>query len=189
MDWDKIIEISDFGMEVESHTINHADLPRLARTDWGAVLAEVVISKQILEERLGRFLRYFDYPLGRQDEEIQQLVQDAGYEAAVIIGPGVHQSAETPYALRRHPGGSLGTVDKRRAPAQLVRCGTGPDYPRRAGARRRFVNETDGVVAKPCSPLYSNVLSKRHPTNQRICPRRRIVSGLSGSPNTVSRAG
>ena len=101
MDWDKIIEISDFGMEVESHTINHADLPRLARTDWGAVLAEVVISKQLLEERLGKTLRYFDYPLGRQDEEIQQLVQDAGYEAAVIIGPGVHQSAETPYALRR----------------------------------------------------------------------------------------
>ena len=64
MDWDKIIEISDFGMEVESHTINHADLPRLARTDWGAVLAEVVISKQLLEERLGKTLRYFDYPLG-----------------------------------------------------------------------------------------------------------------------------
>ena len=101
MNWDQLIEIADFGMEVESHTLNHADLPRLARTDWGAVLAEVVISKQILEERLGRFLRYFDYPLGRQDEEIQQLVQDAGYEAAVIIGPGVHQSAETPYALRR----------------------------------------------------------------------------------------
>jgi peptidoglycan/xylan/chitin deacetylase (PgdA/CDA1 family) len=101
MNWDQIIEIADFGMEVESHTINHADLPLLARRDWGAVLAEVVISKQILEERLERTLRYFDYPLGRHNEEIVQLVQDVGYEAAVIIGPGVHQSAETPYALRR----------------------------------------------------------------------------------------
>lgn len=101
MDWDKIIEISDFGMEVESHTLNHADLPLLAKRDWGAVLAEVVISKQILEDRLGRFMRYFDYPFGREDEEIQQLVQDASYEAAVIIGPGVHQSVDTLYALRR----------------------------------------------------------------------------------------
>lgn len=101
MDWDKLIEISDFGMEVESHTLNHADLPRLAKSDWGAVLAEVVISKQILEERLGRFMRYFDYPLGREDEEIQQLVHDAGYDAAVIIGPGVHQSVDSLYALRR----------------------------------------------------------------------------------------
>ena len=101
MDWDQLTEIADFGMEVESHTLNHADLPLLARSDWGAVLAEVVISKQLLEERLGRTLRYFDYPLGRHDEEIEQLVQDAGYEAAVIIGPGVHQSVETLFTLRR----------------------------------------------------------------------------------------
>ena len=101
MDWDQLAAIADFGMEVESHTLNHADLPRLAKTDWGAVLAEVVISKQLLEERLGRTPRYFDYPLGRQNEQIRQVVQAAGYEAAVAIGPGVHQSAETPYALRR----------------------------------------------------------------------------------------
>ncbi len=101
MDWDQIADIADFGLEVESHTLNHADLPRLARRDWGAVLAEVVLSKQVLEERLQQPVRYFDYPLGRVNEEIQQLVRDAGYDAAVIIGPGVHQSADTPFALRR----------------------------------------------------------------------------------------
>ena len=101
MDWDQLAAIADFGMEVESHTLNHADLPRLAKTDWGAVLAEVVISKQLLEERLGRTVRYFDYPRGYQNEQIRQVVQAAGYEAAVAIGPGVHQSAEVPYALRR----------------------------------------------------------------------------------------
>lgn len=101
MDWDQLAAIADFGMEVESHTLNHADLPRLAKTDWGAVLAEVVISKQLLEERLGRTTRYFDYPLGYQNEQIRQLVRDAGYEAAVTIGPGVHQSVDALYALRR----------------------------------------------------------------------------------------
>ena len=101
MDWDQLKAIADFGMEVESHTLNHADLPRLAVNDWGAVLAEVVISKQLLEERLGGTPRYFDYPFGYENEQIRQVVQDAGYEAAVIIGPGVHQSAEVPYALRR----------------------------------------------------------------------------------------
>ena len=101
MDWDQLADIADFGLEVESHTLNHADLPRLARTDWGAVLAEVVISKQLLEERLGRKTRYFDYPLGYQNERIRQVVRDAGYEAAVTIGPGVHQSAAALYTLRR----------------------------------------------------------------------------------------
>ncbi len=101
MDWDQLAAIAEFGMEVESHTLNHADLPRLALKDWGAVLAEVVISKQILEERLGRTARFFDYPLGYENEQIRQLVQDAGYEAAVTIGPGVHQSAEALFALRR----------------------------------------------------------------------------------------
>lgn len=101
MDWDQLAAIADFGMEVESHTLNHADLPRLAKKDWGAVLAEVVISKQLLDERLGRATRYFDYPLGYENEQIRQVVQAAGYEAAVKIGPGVHQSVETLYALRR----------------------------------------------------------------------------------------
>lgn len=101
MDWDQLAAIADFGMEVESHTLNHADLPRLAKKDWGAVLAEVVISKQLLDERLGRTTRYFDYPLGYENEQIRQLVRDAGYEAAVTIGPGVHQSVDTLYALRR----------------------------------------------------------------------------------------
>ena len=101
MNWEQLQAIADLGLEVESHTLNHADLPRLAKTDWGAVLAEVVLSKQLLEERLGRATRYFDYPLGRQDAKIRQVVQEAGYEAAVMIGPGVHQSAETLYRLRR----------------------------------------------------------------------------------------
>ena len=101
MDWGQLAAIADFGMEVESHTLNHADLPRLAKKDWGAVLAEVVISKQLLDERLGRTTRYFDYPLGYENEQIRQLVRDAGYEAAVTIGPGVHQSVDTLYALRR----------------------------------------------------------------------------------------
>ncbi|MCY4437647.1 MAG: polysaccharide deacetylase family protein [Chloroflexi bacterium] len=101
MDWDQLTDIADFGMEVESHTLNHADLPRLAVKDWGAVLAEVVISKQLLEERVGGTPRYFDYPLGYQNEQIRQVVQAAGYEAAVIIGPGVHQSVDALYTLRR----------------------------------------------------------------------------------------
>ena len=101
MDWDQLAAVADFGMEVESHTLNHANLPLLAKKDWGAVLAEVVISKQLLEERLGRPTRFFDYPLGYENEQIRQLVRDAGYEAAVTIGPGVHQSAEKLFALRR----------------------------------------------------------------------------------------
>ncbi len=101
MDWDQLAAIVDAGLDVESHTLNHADLPRLAKTDWGAVLAEVVISKQLLEERLGRATRFFDYPLGRQNAKIRQVVQEAGYEAAVMIGPGVHQSVESLYMMRR----------------------------------------------------------------------------------------
>ncbi len=58
MNWQQLEEIARAGLEVEAHTLNHADLPRLARYDWGAVLAEVVLSKRLLEERLGRLVRY-----------------------------------------------------------------------------------------------------------------------------------
>ena len=55
MSLDDFRTLVDAGMSVQSHTINHAELPPLLRINRGAAEAEVVESKQILEQfRRGR---------------------------------------------------------------------------------------------------------------------------------------
>ena len=88
------------GVTVGSHTINHADLPPLYRTNLGAAQAEVVESRQRLEDDVDG-VDYFAYPLGRFDPEVKALVAAAEYRAAVSTVPGVVHNLERLFELRR----------------------------------------------------------------------------------------
>ena len=88
------------GITVGSHTINHADLPVLYRTNIGAAQAEVVESRQWLEGDVDG-VDYFAYPLGRFDADVKALVSDAKYRAAVTTVPGVVHNLDRLFELRR----------------------------------------------------------------------------------------
>lgn len=88
------------GVTVGSHTINHADLPPLYRTNLGAAQAEVVESRQRLEDDIDG-VDYFAYPLGRFDPDVKALVAAAEYRAAVSTVPGVVHNLERLFELRR----------------------------------------------------------------------------------------
>lgn len=88
------------GVTVGSHTINHADLPRLYRNNLGAAQAEVVESRQWLELDVDG-VDYFAYPLGRFDPDVKSLVAAADYRAAVSTVPGVVHNMERLLELRR----------------------------------------------------------------------------------------
>ena len=62
-------ELADLGMEVVSHTINHANLPALKRINRGAWESEIIESKETLQEIIGQPVNYFCYPLGAYDQE------------------------------------------------------------------------------------------------------------------------
>ena len=88
------------GVTVGSHTINHADLPPLYRANLGAAQAEVVESRQWLEDDVDG-VDYFAYPLGRFDPEVKALVAAAEYRAAVTTVPGVVHNLDRLFELRR----------------------------------------------------------------------------------------
>ena len=79
--WDDLKEMQALGHEIGSHTVSHADFGVI---DAAQARIELRDSKQTLEDRLGRPVRYFAYPFGGRHNfraEYLPLVREAGYEA------------------------------------------------------------------------------------------------------------
>lgn len=84
VDWEQVkIMANDPLMTISSHSIAH---PRDLR-DLGdlELVHEIVESKQILETQLGQPIRYFTYPEGNYDDRVAEIVELAGYEAALTM--------------------------------------------------------------------------------------------------------
>jgi peptidoglycan/xylan/chitin deacetylase (PgdA/CDA1 family) len=79
--WDEIREMADMGHEIGSHTVSHRDMATMAVQE---AQRELVDSKKILENQLGKPVRWFAYPFGGRNHfplESVPLVTAAGYEA------------------------------------------------------------------------------------------------------------
>ncbi len=98
MTWDEIKEISDSGIvTIGSHTRTHF---WLLGSDKRFLEDEVVNSKKILEEKLGKKVNLFCYPMGAFDAESRRAVIDAGYTCAVSTNPE-NVSPDDIYAIKR----------------------------------------------------------------------------------------
>jgi peptidoglycan/xylan/chitin deacetylase (PgdA/CDA1 family) len=99
LSWAQLKALEKDGVEIGSHTVTHAELPRL--TD-PAALQELIQSRLALERHLGHPVQWFAYPAGRFDGRTETLVHQAGYVLAVTTEPGSAQSASKPFALHRY---------------------------------------------------------------------------------------
>jgi len=89
--WDDVKEIQSLGHEIGSHTVTHADLGAIDAADVRWELAE---SKKVLENELGRPVRYLAYPFGGRGNfrpEYLGLSREIGYEACVSAYGGFVQ--------------------------------------------------------------------------------------------------
>ena len=79
--WDQVREMAaDPLVTIASHSLTHPlDLREM--TD-AQLQQELVESKRILEKELSQSIKYFIYPSGKNDDRVQQGIQQAGYEAA-----------------------------------------------------------------------------------------------------------
>lgn len=85
LDDGKILEISDAGMEIGSHTCSHKDLTLL---DEAGVDSEVRASKKTLEDLLGKRVHSFAYPYGKYNERVISSVEKVGYDFATSCRTG-----------------------------------------------------------------------------------------------------
>jgi len=115
LDWEGIAEIERQGVRVESHGITHVSLARLSDA---TAERELVTSKRVLEEHLGRPVRAYAYVKGGSTdfaERHQAMLRRAGYEAAFTTVTGSNRPHADPLALRRYnvepyPAGTLALV-------------------------------------------------------------------------------
>jgi peptidoglycan/xylan/chitin deacetylase (PgdA/CDA1 family) len=99
LSWLQLNELEQNGIEIGSHTVDHAELPRLSDP---AALQELIQSRHALELHLHHPVQWFAYPAGKFDSRTEALVRQAGYVLAVTTQSGSMQNAQSPFTLHRY---------------------------------------------------------------------------------------
>jgi peptidoglycan/xylan/chitin deacetylase (PgdA/CDA1 family) len=105
MTWEHLRELELNGIEIESHSMSHRDLVKIASKNTPAsrreLFEEIYLSKRILELYLKKKIRYFSLPYGSYDLDIVDMCVKAGYERVftTIYGPNI--ITRNNYCLRR----------------------------------------------------------------------------------------
>lgn len=100
MTWEMVKEMSDAGMEIGSHTLDH---PSLSKTKpIRLVKYEIRKSRQVLNDKLDISIRFFTYPSGSYNKETADIVKNSGYLSAATTDHGVyHKLGGDPYQIKR----------------------------------------------------------------------------------------
>ena len=98
MNDEMIKEMGEYGIEFGGHTMNHK---KLAKISLKEAKEEIIISKEVLEEKLGKKLLSFAYPYGNLNEDIKKIVKSSGYYFAVATDSGPLSFSEDFYQIRR----------------------------------------------------------------------------------------
>jgi peptidoglycan/xylan/chitin deacetylase (PgdA/CDA1 family) len=132
--WEEIVELDREGtLRFEAHSLTHPNLLGLRpEVAW----EEIVGSKEVLEAWLERPVEVFAYPSGLFGLRERDLVEEAGFRAAVTCEPGLNTRQTDRLSLRRCQ------VDARDSLLDfLAKVGGGHDSPlplRGAYRRRRY---------------------------------------------------
>jgi peptidoglycan/xylan/chitin deacetylase (PgdA/CDA1 family) len=89
MDWDMVEEMAAAGHRFEPHSKTHPDL---TVNDRDFIIWEVQGSRETIAAHVGYLPRYFAYPSGRYNEEVQQIIAELEFWGAVTTLGGIWNS-------------------------------------------------------------------------------------------------
>ena len=98
LSWDHVKEMNAAGMHIESHAYTHVDL---RKRDADYLVWQMLGSKEAIEERTGRPVRFFCYPAGHYDDLAIRVLDSAHYWGAATIVQGVEQRSDRLFELQR----------------------------------------------------------------------------------------
>jgi len=98
MSWSQIREMHSAGFEFGSHTATHS---RLTDVDKQKAAEQLQASRRVIEDQLAGPCQTFCYPYGAYNPELERLVRDAGYTAAVTTDFGRNTTETDHYRLKR----------------------------------------------------------------------------------------
>jgi peptidoglycan/xylan/chitin deacetylase (PgdA/CDA1 family) len=120
--WDEVRLLAESGMTVGAHTLTH---PPLAQLSEDRQRHELVASKRLLEERLGRPVSALSYPFGDReffDARTKRLAREAGYLAGFSYYGGSNAPGQDPFDVRRVSVDADVTVGMFRSRVMLYRA-------------------------------------------------------------------
>ena len=88
---EQIVNLSNMGMTVGSHSVNHFDMLNLSKKDR---MNELINSKNELEKIISKKVSSFSFPYGRYNNKIVKDVYEAGYEYCFTSKPGVFKAKD-----------------------------------------------------------------------------------------------
>jgi peptidoglycan/xylan/chitin deacetylase (PgdA/CDA1 family) len=105
--WDQIREMSDAGVDIQSHALTHPFLTKrrhrsMNETKYAQWLQrELAESRRILEKQTGRRVQFLAYPYGDYDDRVAAASADAGYTAALTCDFGRVKKGSDPLKMKR----------------------------------------------------------------------------------------
>jgi peptidoglycan/xylan/chitin deacetylase (PgdA/CDA1 family) len=85
MDWDQLIDLVHSPLiTIGAHTHSHSLLTTISS---GEAQREILKSKRLLEDNLGKKVRNFSYPYGAFNQEIKHLLRRCGFISGVTTVP------------------------------------------------------------------------------------------------------
>ncbi|MDR3596987.1 polysaccharide deacetylase family protein [Clostridium sp.] len=93
-----IKEMSSYGIDIESHTVNH---PKLSKMTYEEQLTELKESKKTLESITGKTVDSVAYPFGDFNEDSVKAAKSAGYTLAFTTNRGLADRDDNPLKLDR----------------------------------------------------------------------------------------
>jgi len=98
MSWEQLREMGARGMSIESHTASHPLLSTLTRDE---TRSELAVSRQVLEQQLGKQVRFISLPNGDSNGWYHDLARETGYAGGCGSQFGCNDRGADPYCLRR----------------------------------------------------------------------------------------
>jgi len=95
--WEQVMEMKTAGFKFGSHTLTH---PHLTQIPIERARREIMESKELLEDKISEEVGAFCYPYGDYNQDIVELVEEAGYQGAVVT-PSSGRCGASIYSIRR----------------------------------------------------------------------------------------
>ncbi|MGQ9008609.1 polysaccharide deacetylase family protein [Bacillus stercoris] len=95
---DQMKEMTQHGISIESHTIDHLELNGLTPQRQQSEMAD---SKKLFDHMFHQQTTIISYPVGRYNEETLKAAEKTGYQMGVTTEPGAASRDQGMYALHR----------------------------------------------------------------------------------------
>jgi len=104
--WEEIREMNKNNIEIGSHTLSHCNLLKYQENEnyetyLARIRREIILSKEILESKMGGKVKFFAYPYGVYSPVIKNIVIQAGYEGILNANSMSNNFNADPFSLNR----------------------------------------------------------------------------------------